>query len=290
MKSPDFEYARPGTLEEAIALLSDDNSDALPLAGGQSLMAMMNLRVAGPDRLVDLSDLTDLSGIEESGDIIRIGAMTRHVELEESSLVAKHLPLIATAIKEVAHVAIRNRGTIGGSLALADPAAELPACCVAYNATIVTQGEEGEKRVPADGFFTGVFETTLGEGQLIKAIEFEKRSGAGNYYAFAELARRKGDYAMVGVAISTSGMQHLENSRIVLFGVSDRPERAGTAEKLIDGSPIAIPEDIREKAAASAAEGIEFAGDLHASAETKAHLSAVLVERALKDIDGGSGL
>ncbi len=288
MKAPDFEYARPGSIDEAISLLSSEDLDTIPLAGGQSLMAMMNLRVAAPDRLVDLSALPEMSGIEDKGSTIRIGAMTRHVELENSELVAEQLPLISTAVRDVAHVAIRNRGTIGGSLALADPAAELPACCMAYDATIITQGKSGEQRVPADGFFTGVFETALGQGELIKAIEFEKRGGESNHFAFAELARRKGDYAMVGVAMSARGAQTIEDLRIVLFGVSDKPERAGAAEKLLEGQSINFSGEILDKATAIATKGIDFAGDLHASAPTKAHLSTVLVKQALKQLSGGS--
>ena len=290
MKAPDFEYARPDSIEEAISLLSPGDLYTLPLAGGQSLMAMMNLRVAAPDCLVDLSAISELSGIEDKGSTISIGAMTRHVEMGNSELVAEHLPLISAAINDIAHVAIRNRGTIGGSLALADPAAELPACCIAYDATIITHGTSGEKRTPADGFFVGIFETVLGEGELIKAIEFDKRGNKESQFAFAELARRKGDYAMVGIAMSANGTQTIVDPRIVLFGVSDKPERAVDAEKTLEGSPINISEEILEKVSNVVTEGIDFSGDLHASASTKEHLSTVLVKRALIQLSEGSQL
>ncbi|MGI9378454.1 MAG: FAD binding domain-containing protein [Methyloligellaceae bacterium] len=286
MKAPDFSYTRAKSLDEAITLLNATDVDSSLIAGGQSLMAMLNLRIASTDHLVDLNGLTELRGIEERGNNIRIGALTRHSEIEGSALIAAELPLVAEAIREVAHVAIRNRGTIGGSLALADPAAELPACMMAYEADIIVVGTQGEKSYPASDFFLGVFETALQPGEVIKEIILKKRGSATNHCAFAELARRKGDYAMAGIAISTTGSQQIESAKIVAFGVSDKPEYAPRAEQALVGSPLPISDEKASQVAEAAFSEIEFAGDVHASAQTKAHLTKTLVRRSLAKLSG----
>ena len=253
-------------------------------------MPMMNLRIAQPDALIDLNGLEELTGIEDLGEVIRIGAMTRHVDLLSSPVIAKHLPLVARAACEIAHPAIRHRGTIGGSLALADPAAELPACALASDAIIHTTSLTGEQAFKAEDFFKGTFETALEPGALITGVDFPKH--ARQRFAFREIARRKGDYASVGVAITARGKAALEQLRIVLFGIATKPERAMAAEQMLEGLPLAKADDAAIRAASEVAtQDIDIIGDLHNSEATKSHLAKVLVKRCLKDLveEGGDG-
>src|SRR5438445_1260431 len=237
MKAPRFAYARPASVAEALALLDKHRDDARVLAGGQSLVPMMNFRVAAPKVLVDINRIGSLAGIKVSKSFVRIGALTRHVELERSADVAKHLPLVASAIPHIAHPAIRNRGTFGGSCALADPAAELPACALALGATFIAAGRKGERRIAAADFFKGLYATALKSGELLVAAEFPLPKPA-YASAFGELARRHGDYAMVGVA--AHGPQQgkkFSDMRVVFFGVTDRPQRAAQLERALDSQP-----------------------------------------------------
>ncbi|GAB5445370.1 FAD binding domain-containing protein [Gymnodinialimonas sp.] len=270
MKAADFLYERPGSLEDALALLADADRDAAPLAGGQSLMPMMNFRLAAPGTLVDLSDLDGLRGIEVVDGALRIGAMTRYVDLARSDLVAQHAPLIAMALPQIAHAAVRNRGTIGGSVALADPAAEMPALLLALDAVITVQSAEGSKDHAAADFFLGMYETALEEGELVTAITIPPQGD--RRFGFYELARRHGDYAMAGVAVSSSasGTDH----RVAYFSISDRALRATAVEAVLDaGGPV---DD-----AIAALEDLPFASDLNAGEATKRHLSGVVLKRAL---------
>jgi aerobic carbon-monoxide dehydrogenase medium subunit len=252
MKAPPFSYEKPRTLGEAFELLEKHGDAARLLAGGQSLMAMMNMRVAAPAVLIDLNGLDGLSDIRVADGALRIGGMVRQSELERSQEVARHLPLIAEALPHIAHPAVRNRGTLGGSLALADPAAELPACCIALDATIVATSRKGERRIAARDFFRGVYETALAPGEILVAVEFPlPRPGARS--AFAELSRRHGDYALAGVAAHEDGER-----RLVFFGVADRP----------------VPE-----------EGIDPPGDAVTSAATRRHLAQVLKRRVEARLD-----
>src|SRR5882762_6836293 len=237
MKAPRFAYARPASLAEALALLAEYKDDARVLAGGQSLVPMMNFRLAAPKVLVDINRIAALSGIKVARNHIRIGALTRHVELERSADVARHLPLVAQAMPHIAHPAIRNRGTFGGSCALGDPAAELPACALALAATFIAAGKKGERRIAARDFFTGLYATALKAGELLVAAEFPLPK-PGYASAFDELARRHGDYAMVGVAAhgSTHGGK-FSDMRVVFFGVADRPQRAAQLERALEGRP-----------------------------------------------------
>jgi len=198
VKAPSFAYAKPRSLEEVFVVLRRTD-DAKLLAGGQTLLATLNMRLSSPAVLVDITGVPGLAGIAVRGDVLRIGALTRHREIERSREVAEHAPLLAQAAPHIAHVAIRNVGTIGGSLAHADPAAEWPACCVALDADIVIASRSGERRVKARDFYKGLFETALGAGELIAAVELPLL-GTGYRSVFLELARRHGDYAMVGVA------------------------------------------------------------------------------------------
>src|SRR5712671_6397491 len=239
MKAPRFAYARPASVAEALALLAEHKGDARVLAGGQSLVPMMNFRLAAPKVLVDINRIAALTGIKVTRNHLRIGALTRQVELERSADVARHLPLIAAAMPHIAHPAIRNRGTFGGSCALADPAAELPACAIALGAIFVVAGKKGERRIAAGDFFKGLYATALKAGELLVAVEFPL-SKPGYASAFGELARRHGDYAMVGVAAhgSTAGGK-FSDMRVALFGVGDRPQRAARLERALEGQPAA---------------------------------------------------
>ena len=199
MKPAPFAYVRPESLEDAIGVLDEHGEGARVLAGGQSLMATLNMRLSAPEILVDIGRVPGLAGIEETDDGLRIGAMTRHAEVEASDLIASRAPLIASAMPHIAHPAVRNRGTFGGSLALADPAAELPACAVALGARMTIAGKSGTRTVDADAFFQGLYETALEPGEVLTAVDVP-RIGAGWKSGFGELARRHGDYAMIGLA------------------------------------------------------------------------------------------
>ena len=281
MKAPDFAYERPSGLSEALSLLADTNIDARPLAGGQSYMPMMNFRMAAPDLLVDLNDIAELVGIHETGETITIGAMTRFADLERSEVIARSVPLIAKALPFIAHPAIRNRGTIGGSLALADPAAEMPALMIALDAAISVQSTSGKRSIPASAFFTGVYETALEEGELITSISIARENGA-RPFAFRELARRHGDYAMAGLALTAAGPDPMTGVRIAGFGIADRAIRLTTCEAALEGAAPRDPAALG--AAVEALQSIEFNSDLHASAATRRHLTGVLMKRALEDL------
>lgn len=284
MKAPRFAYARPATIEAALALLATHGEDARVLAGGQSLVPMLNLRVAAPRVLVDINRVEELAGVTLEAGCVRIGALTRHAEIERSELVAHHLPLLAAAIGHVAHPAIRNRGTLGGSCALADPAAELPACALALGASFVLRGPRGGRRVAAGDFFRGLYETALEPGELLVAAEFPlPQSGAAS--AFAELARRHGDYAMVGLAARARREgKSLREARLAFFGVADRPVLAARAASVLEGKPVT--EATLAEAAAALEADFEPRSDLHASAATRRRLAAVVLRQAVKELAG----
>jgi len=280
LKAPRFAYARPETVAEALAVLAEHGDEARILAGGQSLVPMLNLRVAAPRVLIDINRIAGLSGVTVGKDHVRIGALTRQAELERSLDVARHLPLLALAMPHVAHAAIRNRGTFGGSCALADPAAELPACALALVATFILAGPKGERRVKAEEFFRGLYATALRPDELLVAAEFPLPQ-PGRASAFGELARRHGDYAMVGVAAhgSVAGGK-FSDLRIVFFGVGDRPARATKLEQALEGQPAAAIERALE------ALELDPRADLQASAATKKQLARVLAGRVLKQLTG----
>src|ERR1700694_3796384 len=222
MKASAFSYARATSVGNAIELLAAHGEQAKGLAGGQSLMPAMNLRLVAPELIVDIGNLTELRSIAVSGGILTIGALTRHVDLLKSPVIAAHAPLLTDAIAHVAHPAIRNRGTIGGSLAHADPASELPACMVALNATIIVRGQTGERRIAAKEFFTGIYETVLSAQELLIAVEVPVTKKESAHFFF-EFARRHGDYAIAGLAaqaIMAGG--RLAGFRMAFFAVGDR--------------------------------------------------------------------
>jgi len=278
VKPYEFDYARPDTLDEVVRLLDEHGEEARVLAGGQSLMPSLNMRLSRPAILVDINRIADLSGIEVVDDHLRIGALTRHAELEASPLVAEHAPLLQMAIVHVAHPAIRNRGTIGGSIAFADPAAELPACALALDATIVLRGKNGIRRVPASAFFKDLYETARADDELVEAVEVplqQKRSRAG----FDELARRHGDFALVGLAaVVTLDGDTVSGMRLVYFGVENTPVLATAAQKAI-GQPLNAA--TIGMLAAAVAEELDPNGDLQSSPAMKKHLASVLTGRVL---------
>ena len=247
------------------------------LAGGQSLVPALNMRLLEPELLIDLNGLAELTGIDETAGGLRLGALTRHAELSRSPLVARLAPLLARAAPHIAHAAIRNRGTLGGSLAHADPAAELPACAVALDALLHIQGPKGTRRIAARDFFTGVFSTALMQGEIIVAIEIPKPA-PGTLPLFAELARRQGDYAIAGIA-GTARLEAglLREARLVFFGIGNRPVEAPQAAAALVGRQ---PERI-DAAVAALARDLDPTADLNASAAMKRQLAGVLLGRAL---------
>lgn len=279
MKTPAFRYVRPLSLSEAFEILATRGDEARVLAGGQSLMPMLNMRLASPAVLVDINAIGSLAGISVDGSVLSIGAMTRHYQVAESLQIARHLPLIAEAMQHVAHAAVRNRGTFGGSLALADPAAEMPACCQALDAVMVIEGARGRRKMPAAAFFKGMFATALEPDELLLAVEFsiaatEWRCG------FMEFSRRQGDYAIVGGAARLRLTERrIEDVRLVLFGVGEQPYRATAAEMALR-SQRPFAEMLAAAKQAIETELPEFA-DMQATAQMRRHLAGVLIGRLL---------
>ncbi len=290
MKASAFSYARATSVVNALDLLVAHGDRAKVLSGGQSLMPAMNLRLISPELIVDIGELVELRGIALSGDVLRIGALMRHAELLRSSEIATHAPLLTDAIVHVAHPAIRNKGTIGGSLAHADPASELPACMVALNATIIIRGRAGERRIPAEEFFTGIYETALSSQELLVAVELPVGRTNSSHY-FHEFARRHGDYAIAGLAAHAIVEGDVfADLRLGFFAVGDRPILAKAASKLID---VSINSAVLTEVAAALAEEIDPQSDQQASASMRRHLAKVLLARGVSallgrpDLNGG---
>lgn len=280
MKWPAFGYARAESLADLWALLAREPS-ARVLAGGQTLLATLAFRLSEPALLVDITRISELRGIGVEGGVLRIGALTRHAELARDPLIARHAPLLRAAAPLIAHPAIRNRGTIGGSLAYADPAAELPACVVALDATLVLASAAGERRVRAEAFFTGLFATALAPGEVIAAVEVPLPP-ADHRSTILEVARRSGDYAMAGVAaaLRLDAAGRVAAPRLVFFGVGSGPVLAQAAGAALDGRRL----DEAAIAAAEAAldQDLDPPGDLHGPPAFKRHLARVLTGRALR--------
>jgi carbon-monoxide dehydrogenase medium subunit len=236
-----------------------------------------------PELVVDIGELTELRGIAVTGDVVRIGALTRHVDLARSPEVAAHAPLLAEAIAHVAHPAIRNRGTLGGSLAHADPASELPACMVALDATIVVRGQTGERRIAAEDFFTGIYETALSPEELLVAVELPvARKGSSHF--FHEFARRHGDYAIVGLAAQAMVQgDTFADLRLAFFAVGDRPVPARAAKKLIG---VAVTPTLLSDAAAALGKELDPQDDQQAAASMRRHLAKVLLARCVATLLG----
>jgi CO/xanthine dehydrogenase FAD-binding subunit len=280
MKPAPFEYHRPERVEEALALLASHGWDAKLLAGGQSLVPAMNFRLAQPAVLVDLNRIPGLDYIAERGGALRIGTMARQRAAERSELVALRAPLLAEALPFVAHPQVRNRGTVGGSVAHADPAAELPAVMLALGARFHLAGPGGARAVEADGFFTGLFSTVLEPEEMLLEVEVPAR-GPAEGWAFDEISRRHGDFALAGLAawVALGEDGRCSGARIALLGVGSGPVLARAAADVLVARD-ATDEGIRAAAAAAAAE-IEPPSDIHASAAYRRRLVEVLVRRTL---------
>jgi carbon-monoxide dehydrogenase medium subunit len=280
VKPAPFAYAKAKSVEHAIELLGRPDGEARLLAGGQSLIATLNMRLSAPKLLIDLNGIGGLSGIAVKGGTVEIGALTRHAEAERSADIAKHAPLIALAMPHIGHVAIRNRGTLGGSIAFADPAAELPACLLALGGEVEIAGAKGRRAVKADDFFKGLFETALGPQEVLTSIGVPtaaKDSRAG----FAEFARRRGDYAMVGLAASArADGKALADVRLAYFGVGATPVRAKGAEAALSSGKL-------DDAVKALAADLNPSDDVQATAATKRHLAGVLLRRVAKQLMEG---
>jgi len=280
MKLPAFEYARPRTIAEAVALLSQHNGDAKPLAGGQSLLPVMAFRLASPSVLVDLGELSDLAQIEIGVRGVRLGARVRWRDIEDHASLARAHPLLVAAIDHVAHYQIRNRGTVGGSLAHADPAAELPGIAVTCDGMIHVTGAKALRQIAAADFFLGPLTTALASDELIVALELPPWP-MNRCWGFEELARRRGDFALAGVAVyfdrDSSGRAC--NTHIGVIGAGPHPQRIPAAEAAFNGHRV--DEQAIVRAAQAAAAGVEPFDDIHASAQYRRALVQALTERAL---------
>jgi carbon-monoxide dehydrogenase medium subunit len=279
VKPAPFAYARAKSVEHAIELLARPDGEARLLAGGQSLIATLNMRLSAPKLLIDLNGVSGLAGIAVNNGTVEIGALTRHAEAERSADIAKHAPLIALAMPHIGHAAIRNRGTLGGSIAFADPAAELPACMLALGAELEIAGPGGKRRVHADDFFKELYETALGPYDVLTAIRLPAAT-KDTRVGFAEFARRHGDYAMVGLAASANGnSQKLHDVRLAYFGIGNTPVRAKKAEAALAGGDV----DAAVKALATE---LDPHDDVQATGATKKHLAGVLLRRVAKQLMG----
>ena len=279
MKPPAFEYVAVASTEEAVAQLAAHGDDARLLAGGQSLMPILNMRLATPGRLVDLNRVRTLSYIVERAGGVAIGAMTRQRTVERSEFVAAAVPLLAEALPWVGHTAIRNRGTIGGSLAHADPAAELPAVAVCLDARFTVRGEAGERTLAAREFFRGYLTTALAPTELLADVWFPSAL-PGTGAAWIEFARRHGDYALVGVAaVVTLEGSTVRRASLAVTGVDGVPVRAVDAERLLIGAPLSA--ESMAAAAESVRRPLEPQDDIHATAAYRRHLAGILTVRAL---------
>jgi carbon-monoxide dehydrogenase medium subunit len=278
MKASAFAYARATSVANALELLAANGEKAKVLSGGQSLLPAMNLRVTSPELLIDIGGLAELRGIRAKGDYLCIGALTRHVELLRSAEIAAQVPLLAEATAHVGHPAIRNRGTIGGSLAHADPASELPACMLALDAAMVIRNRSGERRIAARDFFRGIYETALTSADLLIAIELPV-PGKNSRHFFAEFARRHGDYAIAGVAAQATVENGLFRTlRLAFFAVEDRPKLAGMASRLVE---VPVTRQLLSDASDALRQELDPPADQQASGAMRRHLAAVLLERCV---------
>lgn len=274
MKPAPFAYARARSVEEAVALLGE-TPDARLLAGGQSLIATLNMRLSSPTLLVDINGVGGLDGIARRNGTLEIGALTRHAQAERSEDITRHAPLIALAMPQIAHPAIRNRGTVGGSIAFADPAAELPACLLALGGEVDINGPKGKRTVKADDFFKGLFETALGPQDVLTAIRVPA-ADQNSRVGFAELARRHGDYAIVGLAATAKADgKGLKDVRLAFFGVGATPVRVKKTEAAL------VSGDVE---AAVAALDLDPTDDVQATGAVKKHLASVLLRRVARQL------
>jgi aerobic carbon-monoxide dehydrogenase medium subunit len=270
VKPAPFAYKKVRTLKEAVTLLAKHKDEARLLAGGQSLIATLNMRLSAPSLLIDINGIKGLDGIAKKGKFVEVGALARHAQVERSDVIARYAPLIALAMPHIGHAAIRNRGSFGGSIAFADPAAELPACLLAMGGEVDIVSAKGKRKVKADAFFKGLFETALRPNEIVTAIRIpvaDKNTRVG----FAELARRHGDYAIVGLAASARiNGKGLADVRLAYFGVGDTPIRVKKAEAALTDGNIDDAVDALD---------LDPHDDVQATAKVKKHLAGVLLRR-----------
>jgi CO/xanthine dehydrogenase FAD-binding subunit len=279
MKPAKFEYAAPTTLDAAVAALVAAKGEGKILAGGQSLLPLLNFRMARPTLLVDLNGIKDLSFIESRGDCVAIGALTRHREIEHSPLIASKLPVMSAAMRHVAHLAIRNRGTIGGSLSHADPAAELPMMAMFYGASLTVQGPAGRRTIMAKDFFVDALTNCLKPEDIVVEIGFPVLPHDG--WAFEEVARRFGDFALASIAVSIRrGLSGIEDARVAVMGVADTPLRLEDAEEWL--GEIEVDGHTPDRFSELVTSRVTPSSDLHASAEYRKHLLGGLAKRAMR--------
>ncbi len=284
MKPAKFNYLRAESVDHALDLLHRHAGSARVLAGGQSLNPTLNMRLSAPDLLIDINDLDELKGIELKDGMLRVGALTRHAQLERSELVAVNTPLLKKAIGHVAHAAIRNRGTIGGNVSLADPASELPACCVALDADITIRNRQGSRVTRARDYFKDLYETDLQENELLTSISFPV-AGETTVCAFREFVRRRGDFASTGLAVNAE----LENGVFtsfspVFFAVASTPVlAAGVAQQLLD---VSLTKERIDQAISAVDEDVDIFGDTYMSTEMKKHLAKHYLGEAIEELYG----
>ncbi len=287
MKPVKFDYIAPTTLNAAVEALAAANGEGKILAGGQSLLPLLNFRMVRPSILVDVNGIRELSFIELRGETVVIGALTRHRELEQSPLIATELPVMAAAMRHVAHLAIRNRGTIGGSLSHADPAAELPMLALFYEAAILVQGSSGRRIIAAEDFFVDALTNVLAPDEIVVEVQFPPLRHDG--WSFQEKARRFGDFALASIALSIRHREaRIDEARVAVMGVADTPLRLRTVEQSLVGIEIESPATA-DQFARLVTSSVTPNSDLHASAEYRTHLLEGLARRAMTAALAGMG-
>ena len=285
MKAPAFDFVKPRSAAEVFELLREHGDDARILAGGQTLLATLNMRLSEPRLLIDISGLPGLADIAVRDGRLHIGALVTHTAIEASALVAEHAPLLALAVPHIAHRAIRNRGTWGGSIAYGDPAAEWPCCLVALDGAITLQGPAGTRRVAATAFFRDLYTTDLQPDELVVGADVPVAS-RGDWFGFDELSRRHGDYAVAGLAVAARFDGAVASEvRLGLLGVGATPVRARRAEALLAGKVLDAA--AIEIAATALKAELDPVGDLTSNADTKRHLATVLLRRLLGAAQAG---
>lgn len=282
MKPPRFLYCAPRILDEALALLDQNSEDTKVLAGGQSFVPLLNMRLAGPAYIVDINHISELNYIEQEGGYLAIGSMVRQRQIERSALVQEKYPLLIEVVKHIGHIQIRNRGTIVGSIAHADPAAELPALLTCLNGEVLAQSSRGERVIKAEEFFTGYLSTALEPGEMLTEARFPWIAPQAGW-AFMEFARRSGDYALVGAAavLTPTPDDRCMSAQIAYLGIAGSPVRGHVVEDILAGT--ALDDSVLEAAAEAAGELVsDDMSDVHATVEYRRILTAELTRRLLK--------
>jgi len=284
VKPAGFDYYAPRSLEEALRILGDAEREGRVLAGGQSLMPMLNCRLLSPEVLVDINRIEALNRMDVAKDSLTVGALVRHADLLHDDGVRAGWPLLFEATKQVAHPAIRNRGTVCGSVAHNDPAAEHPSVLVTLDGTVVIAGAAGRRELPAEQFFTGILSTALQPGEMVVALRYP-RAPAGTGAGFVEFARRLGDFAMAGAAATLTMRDGVcERVRLTIVGMGEGPFRARAAEEVLTARRLSTDDcrDAFAEAAAKVTAAVEPADDVHASSSYRRHLAGVMTQRALE--------